>query len=140
MTQPMCQQIAEDLRKQIESGALRPGSQLPAEADLCSGYGASRNTVRDAVMRLAGLGLVVSRPGQGTFVAEKIDPFVTVLTADPVFGLDVGEGATYLSHVSAEHRKGSATTPKVERQEPNEAITRRLRVPRSTQVVSRQCG
>ena len=48
----------------------------------------------------------------------KVDPFVTVLTADPKVGFGGGEGVTYLSQVSAEHRKPFATTPKVEVQTP----------------------
>lgn len=44
--QPMYQQIADELRKQIESGALKRGSQLPTELVLRETYGASRNTIR----------------------------------------------------------------------------------------------
>ena len=135
--QPMYQQIAEDLRKQIDSGLLGRGSQLPTELELREQYDASRNTIRDAIKRLTGQGLVETRPGQGTFVTMKVDPFVTVLTADPKVGFGGGEGATYLSQVSAEHRKPSATTPKVEVQTPLAVITRRLRVPPNAQVVSR---
>ena len=62
MAQPMYQQIADDLRRQIEAGTLEPGKQLPTELELREKYSASRNTVRDAIKRLAGLGLVESRP------------------------------------------------------------------------------
>ena len=50
--QPMYQQIAEDLRKKIDTGQYAQGSQLPTELDLRGEYGASRNTVRDAIKRL----------------------------------------------------------------------------------------
>jgi GntR family transcriptional regulator len=138
MSEPMYQQIAEDLRKQIESGALVRGSQLPTELELRARYNASRNTVRDAIKRLTSQGLIETKPGQGTFVTAKVDPFVTVLTADPKMGMAVGEGATYLSQVSAEHRKASMTTPRVEVRTAPDAITKRLRVPPNTQLVSRQ--
>src|SRR5215469_12722863 len=105
LQQPMYQQIAEDLRKQIDSGTLARGSQLPSELELREQYNASRNTIRDAIKRLTGRGLVETRPGQGTFVTMKVDPFVTALTADPRVGFGGGEGATYLSQVSAEDRK-----------------------------------
>ena len=82
MANPMYRQIAEDLREQIESGALEPGQQLRTELELRDRYNASRNTVRDAIKWLITLGLVESKAGQGTFVAEKIEPFVTLLTAD----------------------------------------------------------
>ena len=135
--QPMYQQIADDLRKQIDSGTLGRGSQLPTELELREQYNASRNTIRDAIKRLTGQGLVETRPGQGTFVTMKVDPFVTVLTADPKVGFGGGEGVTYLSQVSAEHRKPFATTPKVEVQTPAAVVTGRLRVPPTTQVISR---
>lgn len=137
MAQPKYQQIADDLHKKIVSGAFAQGSRLPTELELREQYSASRNTVRDAIKRLTSQGLIETRPGQGTFVITQVDPFVTVL-ADPAVGVGVGEGgATYLSQVSAEHREPRVTTPRVEVQAPPEVIARRLRVPMSTQVVSR---
>ena len=133
---PMYQQIAEDLRAQIESGVLAPGAQLPTELELRDRYDSSRNTIRDAIKRLTSQGLVETRPGQGTFVTRRVDPFVTVLTGDPGRGGD--EGAAYLSEVSREPpprerhlcpRSRSRCRPPRSR--------RRLRVPPDTQVVSR---
>jgi GntR family transcriptional regulator len=57
--------IAEDLRRQIESGKLPRGSQLDTEIELRDRYNASRNTVRDAIKSLITRGLVETRPGQG---------------------------------------------------------------------------
>jgi GntR family transcriptional regulator len=160
--QPMYQKIAEDLRRRIDLGAtlvppsdgaappeptslepgqlqaaLRPGSQLPTELELCDVYAASRNTIRDAIKRLISQGLVETRQGQGTYVTQAIDPFVTVLTVDPKVGIGVGEGANYLSEVSAEHREARVTVPRVEVQAPPEVIAKRLRVATETQVISR---
>jgi GntR family transcriptional regulator len=134
--QPMYRQIAEDLRAQIESGALAPGAQLPTELELRDQYSSSRNTIRDAIKRLTSLGLVETRPGQGTFVTRKIDPFVTVLSGDPQ-ALGGAEGATYLSEVSKSHREASFTIPKVEIQVPSAKVSRRLRAAAGTQAVSR---
>ena len=80
MADPIYLQIADDLRAQIESGKLKPGQQLETELELRERYAASRYTVRDALRRLTALGLIVTRPGKGTFVVEKIAPFVTTLT------------------------------------------------------------
>jgi GntR family transcriptional regulator len=135
--QPMYQQIAGDLREKIETGVLPRGSQLPTELELRDQYNASRNTIRDAIKRLTSQGLVETRPGQGTFVTTSIDPFVTVLSADPKTGFGGGEGATYLSEVQAEHRKPYVTTPTVEVRTPPEVISGRLRLPPTTTVVSR---
>src|SRR5215468_4741091 len=108
LQQPMYQQIAEDLRKQIESGTLARGSQLPTELELREQYDASRNTVRDAVKWLITRGLVETRPGQGTFVVEKIDPYITILTGDPSTGRD-DEGPVYIAEVEAARRKPKST-------------------------------
>ena len=137
MAQPMYQQIAEDLRDQIESGKLAPEAQLPTELELRERYEASRNTIRDAIKRLISLNLVETRPGQGTFVIKKIDPFVTTLSADPESGFGGGEGATFLSEVGSRNRTPRHSLPKVEVQAPAHEIALRLRTTPGTQVVSR---
>jgi GntR family transcriptional regulator len=135
MAQPMYHQIAEDLRMKIEAGELAPGAQLPTELELRDQYEASRNTIRDAIKRLTSLGLVETKPGQGTFVVHKIDPFVTTLTGDPQSS--AGEGTRFLSEVSEKHRRPRATTPRVEIQVPPAEVALRLRIAATDQVVSR---
>jgi len=137
MADPLYSRIAEDLRSEIESGLLPPDSQLPTELELGERFQASRNTVRDAVRRLINLGLVETRPGQGTFVARHIDPFVTTLSADPMTGFGGGEEATYLSEVSERHRQAEMSEPRVEIQAAAGEISARLRVSDGTQLVSR---
>jgi GntR family transcriptional regulator len=137
VVQPLYQQIAEDLEARIRSGQLPAGSQLPTEDELRARYSASRNTVRDAVRRLTGRGLVELKPGQGTFVSKRVDPFVTQLTADPEIGTGIGEGATYLSDVSARDRVPSMSDVKVEVQTAVPAVANRLRVSLGTQLISR---
>jgi GntR family transcriptional regulator len=134
---PQYRRIAEELRHRIESGDLRPGGQLPAELELRETFGASRNTIRDAIKLLIGGGLIEVRPGQGTFVSQHIDPFVTTLSADPATGFGGGEGAVYLSQVSSQHRRPRMSTPRVEIQPASGVIADRLRLAVGTQVVSR---
>ncbi|HEY4462402.1 MAG TPA: GntR family transcriptional regulator, partial [Streptosporangiaceae bacterium] len=43
---PKYRAIADELREQIESGQLPPGSQLPTEIELQDRFSASRNTIR----------------------------------------------------------------------------------------------
>jgi GntR family transcriptional regulator len=133
----MYQQIAEDLRAQIESGVLAPGAQLPTELELRDRYDSSRNTIRDAIKRLTSQGLVETRPGQGTFVTRQIDPFVTVLSGDPRKSGSLEGSITYLSEVNKSHRQPMVAMPRVEIQVPSNEVRRRLRVPATTQVVSR---
>ena len=134
---PMYQQIAEDLRAQIESGVLAPGAQLPTELELRDQYDSSRNTIRDAIKRLTSQGLVETRPGQGTFVTRLVDPFVTVLSGDPQKSGSTEGSITYLSEVNRRHRQPAQRQPRVEIQVPSDEVGRRLRVQPNTQVVSR---
>lgn len=127
-------QIAEDLREQIESGKLPPGSQIRTEIDLREHYNASRNTVRDAIKWLTTRGLVETRPGQGTFVVEKIVPFVTTLTGEAATASG-GEGATYVQEVTAQFRSPNDTDPRVEIQQAT--VAPELTLPEGGQVISR---
>ena len=138
MAEPMYRQIARDLRQQIESGALPPGEKLPTEQQLSEKYQASRNTIRDAIKWLTSRALVETRPGQGTFVAKRLTPFVTTLSADQETGLGGGEGRAAFSEVEARGRKAEASQPKVEIHSASGNVRARLRVPEGTQVVSRR--
>jgi GntR family transcriptional regulator len=80
MAQSKYQQIADQLRAQIRSGALAPGQRLPSEPELAIQYDASRNTVRLAIALLTNQGLVESRQGLGTFVHEPARPFTALLS------------------------------------------------------------
>jgi GntR family transcriptional regulator len=133
MADTLYQQIADDLRAQIESGKLKRGQQLETELELRERYGASRNTVRDAIRQLLNLGLVVTRAGKGTFVADKIAAFVTTLTADPA----TGDSLVYQYQVSQDGRAPSSSGVTVEIQKATEGIAAELGLPEGAQVVSR---
>src|SRR5689334_5227089 len=143
MANPMYRQIAEDLREQIESGKLRPGQQLQTELELREHYNASRNTVRDAIKWLTTRGLVETRPGQGTFVVQKMDPYVTTLTGDPRGpGGDITVTAQYGEAADdqpqgIEQRITSSTIPQVEIQQAPAEVAGPLRIAEGTQVISR---
>lgn len=143
MANPLYRQIAEDLREQIESGRLQPGQQLPTEIELRERYGASRNTVRDAIKWLTTLALVETRPGQGTFVVRKIDPYMTILTADPKKArreevTQYGEVDKYESEEwEQKKREPSYTDPQVEIQKASSDVAARLQIPEGSQVISR---
>jgi GntR family transcriptional regulator len=137
MADPMYRRIADEIRREIESGDLSRGSQLPTELELREQFNASRNTVRDAIKSLIALGLVETRPGQGTFVTRKIDPYVTALSEEPETGFGGGEGAALLSEVSEKPVDFAASDPRVEIQAAAGEVSSRLQIGDGAQVVSR---
>lgn len=170
MAEPKYRQIAQDLVRKIEAGeaqpdgpgVLAPGAQLPNEKDLTEEYQASRNTVREAIRWLTGRGLIVTRPGLGTFVALRIEPFVTTLydqDRDPEAGMVGGEGVAAFAEIRERLRQrarqaGSsdrdlaafaaseeprASAPRVEVQEAPDWVAERLRIdPRDEVIVRHQ--
>jgi GntR family transcriptional repressor for pyruvate dehydrogenase complex len=62
--------VVEHVRRLIESGGLRPGDRLPGERDLAHELGFSRPSVRSGLEALESMGVVVSRRGAGTFIAD----------------------------------------------------------------------
>ncbi|MGE5649339.1 MAG: FadR/GntR family transcriptional regulator [Bacillota bacterium] len=64
--------VMRQLEMALLNGTYPANTRLPAERDLAQRYGVSRNTVREAIQRLAARGLVRSRPGAGVFVSDQL--------------------------------------------------------------------
>jgi GntR family transcriptional regulator len=64
---PLYHQLYRALRERISSGAFA-NARFPSEHDLIAQFGVSRVTVRKALERLEGDGIIVRRPGRGTFL------------------------------------------------------------------------
>jgi GntR family transcriptional regulator len=62
------EQIAQTLEREIKSGRLELGGQLPGETVLAERFAVSRNTVRAALLELSRAGLIATRSGKGSFV------------------------------------------------------------------------
>ena len=67
---PLYQQLVEQLRRQILLGVLEPGDKLPTVRELAVQARVNRNTAARAVQALEAAGLVHTRVGRGTFVAD----------------------------------------------------------------------
>ena len=65
--------LVEQLGARIRAGRLRQGDKLPTEAAIMGEFGVSRTVVREAISKLQAAGLVHTRHGVGTFVAEPSD-------------------------------------------------------------------
>ncbi len=68
-------QVFEQMKRLILSGEWKSGERIPGENELVRLFGVSRVSVRAAIHQLVGMGVLLVRHGEGTFVA-----------ADPVGG------------------------------------------------------
>jgi GntR family transcriptional repressor for pyruvate dehydrogenase complex len=64
--------VIRQIEELILQGVLRPGDRLPAERELAETMEVSRPTLREALADLEARGLIVTRPGGGTVVAEVL--------------------------------------------------------------------
>lgn len=64
-------QIADHLRRSMESGKLPSGEQLPPETQLAESFHVSRHTIREALRYLKARGYVASRQGKGSVVRDR---------------------------------------------------------------------
>lgn len=69
---PPYEQLRRQLADVIGSGVLRPGDRLPPLRQLASDLGLAAGTVARTYRELESAGLVVSRRGGGTRVAEGV--------------------------------------------------------------------
>lgn len=64
------EQIANELRAEIEAGSLKPGQPFPTDGELARRFGVSKPTVTKARAMLVALGLVTSRGGATSTVRD----------------------------------------------------------------------
>lgn len=138
MAGPLYRQIADQLRRQIESGELEASMQIPTEDQLIRQFHASRNTVRGALRELTMRGLVYTLQGKGTFVSERVAPIVITLTRDPETGHGGGEGLVYTAEVAASGRKPELRDLEVGFRRAKLSIARSLEIPEETEVIFRK--
>ncbi|WP_327437426.1 MULTISPECIES: FadR/GntR family transcriptional regulator [unclassified Rathayibacter] len=92
--------VADALLDEIVSGALPVGSELPSEADLAERHDVSRVTMREALKRLQGLGVLDARRGK----RGVVNPTTLWTDVGPVLraiahGADVGAAELQLIEV-----------------------------------------
>ena len=87
---PRHEQIAAELRDQILSGDLAPGTQIPSTAQLVARFDAANATIQRALRNLKDEGFLDSRVGKGVYV-RAARPFVVDVAAY----LPPGDGFRY---------------------------------------------
>lgn len=68
------EETVQRLLQSIRLGVIEPGERLPAERELATMLGVSRDTLREAIATLADAGYLLSKRGRygGTFVVEDL--------------------------------------------------------------------
>ncbi len=69
---PLYYQIAQYIRRQIDSGEVKPGEQILTEEKLQQKFGVSRATIRRAISELVYEGLLERRRSKGTTVSRPM--------------------------------------------------------------------
>jgi DNA-binding GntR family transcriptional regulator len=102
-TKPLRDVVADDLRQQIITGALRPGQRV-REDDVAAIHGVSRVPAREAVLRLANEGYLELAPFRGAVVASP-SPRRTRDAMQVRRALE-----SMAARLAADHRGGPAST------------------------------
>ena len=73
LNQPVYEQIADQVRQLVSSGALAPGTALPSVRRLAGDFGVNLNTIARAYRLLEGEGFLVIRDRAGVVVAAPAE-------------------------------------------------------------------
>jgi GntR family transcriptional repressor for pyruvate dehydrogenase complex len=73
--------VSEKAQRAIETrlldGSWPAGTRLPAERALADAMGVSRNSLREAIFCLKARGLLLSKPGSGVFVTDRLQTAIS---------------------------------------------------------------
>ena len=92
--------LASRIQLLIEQRQLVPGSRLPAERKLAEELAVSRSSLREALQKLVGEGVLFSRTGGGHYLCEApspwsqrriVQPLKALVAADPDYRDDILE-------------------------------------------------
>lgn len=98
--------IEQQLEALILEGTLQPGEKLLPERELAKQFDVSRPSLREAIQRLEGKGLLLRRQGGGTFVQTNLwqslsDPLSELLADHPESQFDLLETRHALEGIAA---------------------------------------
>lgn len=93
----MSEDVAEQIKKIIVEGSLKPGDKLPSVRSLSESFQVGQSTVREAYSSLKAIGLIETRQGEGTFIRnfnpamlhQSISEFLLINKEDIIDLLDV---------------------------------------------------
>ncbi|RMF88855.1 MAG: FadR family transcriptional regulator [Nitrospinota bacterium] len=101
------EEVVAQILALIREGKLKPGDQLPSERELAETFQVSRTSVREAIRAMETQGVVLSRPGSGTFIAVRnlesiVQELISLLLEDRSDLIDIFEMRRLLEpHIAA---------------------------------------
>ena len=89
-------EVFKQIKANIVAGTWKSGDKIPSEHELVDAMGVSRVSVRDAIQRFVGMGILTVKRGEGTYVNEIIpsryfDSLLPLLLLERPEYLDVQE-------------------------------------------------
>lgn len=113
-------EIANQIKRLITDGKLKPGDRLPPERELIKQLGVSRPSLREALNSLVAIGLLEVRQAKRTFVksvTSKLieDPIALLLKADEQKVFDLIEVRKAIETWAAYHAAQKASQEDIER-------------------------
>jgi GntR family transcriptional regulator len=118
---PMYFRIQQAILEQIQAGQLKPGDQLPSEAELAQQHQVSRITAKRALDELVRQGRAFRQQGRGTFVAQARIR-------------EISGFRSFSEDIRARGFEPSSQVLAFEETAPDEAIRQRLHLPEGERV------
>lgn len=111
---------ADQLIDLILEQDLKPGDKLPNEYELATRLGIGRNTIREAIRRLASRNILIVRQGAGTFISQRTgvpeDPLgLTFIDHDPSLALELSDVRLLVEPAASELAAVHATQEQIDR-------------------------
>ncbi|KAA5604662.1 phosphonate metabolism transcriptional regulator PhnF [Roseospira marina] len=88
-------QVQAHVETALADGTLKPGDQIPTEAQMADRFGVNRHTIRRAMAELEDRGLIRVEQGRGSFVQE------------PILSYRIGQCTRFTDNVIGENRRPS---------------------------------
>ena len=82
------EQVMEQIKTLIASGAYKPGDKIPTEYELSESFGVGRSSIREAIKIFNYMGVLRSQAAKGTFVEERSNISAESLTWSLLLGED----------------------------------------------------
>lgn len=132
---PKAEQIAAELRAQILSGDLAPGSKIPSTSALIREYETVSQTVQNALTMLKDEGYLVGHTGKGVFVRPRAQQ--AIVPAHYMSPAGPGEAYPWITEAERRGQRGDAKLITVREVTPPRQVAEAFAIDTSALVVLR---